>query len=81
MLARQGYDVWLGNTRGNKYSKGHQGSPSNFEKWNYDFETMGDLDITAEIDYALRVSGQKKLAYIGHSQGTSQMFYALSHNE
>lgn len=39
--------------------------------WNYDFEEMGDLDITTEIDYALKVSGQKKLAYIGHSQGTT----------
>ena len=51
---------------------------------------MGDLDITTEIDYALRVTGEKKLAYIGHSQGkilannflgTTQMFYGLSHNE
>jgi len=42
---------------------------------------MGDLDITTEIDYALKVSGEKKLAYIGHSQGTTQMYYGLSHNE
>jgi lysosomal acid lipase/cholesteryl ester hydrolase len=66
-VARAGYDVWLGNSRGNKYSKGHQGSISNYDRWNYDFEEMGDLDITTEIDYALKVSGEKKLAYIGHS--------------
>ena len=70
-MARAGYDVWLGNSRGNKYSKGHQGSISNYDRWNYDFEEMGDLDITTEIDYALKVSGEKKLAYIGHSQGTT----------
>ena len=23
VLARNGYDVWLGNNRGNKYAKGH----------------------------------------------------------
>jgi triacylglycerol esterase/lipase EstA (alpha/beta hydrolase family) len=34
---------------------------------------MGDLDITAEIDYVLRVSGQAKLAYIGHSQGINTL--------
>jgi pimeloyl-ACP methyl ester carboxylesterase len=27
------------------------------------------------------VSGRPKITYIGHSQGTSQMFYALSTNE
>lgn len=64
---RAGYDVWLGNSRGNKYSKDHQGSISNYNRWNYDFEEMGDLDITTEIDYVLRVTGQHKLAYVGHS--------------
>jgi alpha-beta hydrolase superfamily lysophospholipase len=57
MLSRAGYDVWLGNTRGNKYSHDHQGSISNFNKWDFDFETMGDLDITKEIDYVLQVTG------------------------
>ncbi len=56
-VARAGYDVWLGNTRGNKYSHDHEGSISNYDKFNYDFETMGDLDITTEIDYALKITG------------------------
>ena len=70
-VARAGYDVWLGNTRGNKYSHDHAGSISNRDKWDFDFEVMGDLDITQEIDYVLKVTGQKKVAYIGHSQGTT----------
>jgi pimeloyl-ACP methyl ester carboxylesterase len=57
VVARAGYDVWLGNTRGNKYSKDHQGYVSNYDRWNFDFEEMGDLDIPTEIDYALRVTG------------------------
>ena len=75
VAARAGYDVWLGNTRGNKYSKGHQGSPSNYDRWNFDFEEMGDLDITAEIEYSLKVTGEKKVAYIGHSQGIFTLFH------
>jgi len=67
VVSRAGYDVWLGNTRGNKYSQGHAGYVSNYDKWNYDFEEMGDSDITTEIDYVLKVTGQKKVAYVGHS--------------
>jgi lysosomal acid lipase/cholesteryl ester hydrolase len=82
VLARAGYDVWLGNSRGNKYSKKHSNPKiSHYDYWNFDWATMGEFDITAEIDYVLKVSKQQKLAYIGHSQGTSQMFYGLAKNE
>jgi len=33
------------------------------------------------IDYELKTTGRKNLTWIGHSQGTSQMFAALSTNE
>lgn len=39
---------------------------------------MGDYDAVAQIEYALKHSGTEKVAYIGHSQGTTQMFYGLS---
>lgn len=35
----------------------------------------------AQIGKAIEVSGKSKLTYIGHSQGTSQMFYALCTNQ
>jgi pimeloyl-ACP methyl ester carboxylesterase len=41
---------------------------------------MGEFDAPAQIEMALQVSGQKKVTYIGHSQGTTQMFHALSKN-
>ena len=49
--------------------------------WNFGFEEMGDYDITTEIEYILKITEQDKLVYIGHSQATSLMFWALSHNE
>lgn len=67
VLARQGYDVWLGNSRGNKYSHSSSVSKSNYDFWNYDFENMGDDDITTEIQYVLDITRQQKVAYIGHS--------------
>jgi pimeloyl-ACP methyl ester carboxylesterase len=71
ILARAGYDVWLGNSRGNKYSHTASVSKSNYDFWNYGYENMGDDDITTEISYLLKVNGHAKVAYVGHSQGTS----------
>jgi lysosomal acid lipase/cholesteryl ester hydrolase len=82
VLARAGYDVWLGNSRGNKYSKQHiNPSISHYDYWNFDWGTMGMHDLPGAIDYVLKVTGKPKLAYIGHSQGTTQMFYGLAKNE
>ena len=35
----------------------------------------------ASIDYVRDFTGQEKVSYMGHSQGTSQMFYALAVKE
>lgn len=42
---------------------------------------MGDFDLTSQIDYVLKQTGQRKLTYMGHSQGTTQMFYSMATNE
>lgn len=79
-LARKGYDVWLGNSRGNKYSVGHKTLDPKKDKqyWQFSFTEMGEYDLPAMTEFASKEAGVKKLAYIGHSQGTSQMFYALA---
>ena len=41
---------------------------------------MGKYDAPAQIELALQKSGRKSLTYVGHSQGTTQMFYALQAN-
>ena len=42
---------------------------------------MGKFDTTALVDKVLQLTGQKKIAYVGYSQGTTQMFSALSENQ
>eukprot|EP00347_Sterkiella_histriomuscorum_P002909 403366326 len=82
VASRAGYDVWLGNNRGNKYSHHlYSGEKSKQQYWDFSFQEMGDFDIPAMIQYVLNVTNQEKLAYAGHSQGTTQMFYALATNE
>lgn len=39
---------------------------------------MGLKDVPALIDYILAKTGQQKLTYIGHSQGTTQLFLGAS---
>ncbi|KAL0883486.1 hypothetical protein ABMA27_016854 [Loxostege sticticalis] len=78
-LAEAGYDVWVGNVRGNKYSRRHvKLNPDKNKKkfWNFSLNEMGMYDLPASIDFILNKTGQKKLAAIGHSQGTSS-FYVL----
>ena len=79
VLADKGYDVWISNSRGNKYSRSHVSlNPSSKEFWDYSFQEMGKYDIQANIEFILQQTGKSKLTYIGHSQGTTQMFAALS---
>lgn len=79
ILADNNYDVFLANSRGNKYSLSHERlSPSSSQFWDFDFDQHATLDIPASVDTALKVSGQKKLILIAHSQGATASFIGLS---
>ena len=81
ILVEQGYDVWLGNNRGNKYSRKHLILSSKDEKfWNYSLDEFAMFDIPNTIDYVLKVTNKKSLSYIGFSQGSAQCLAALSLN-
>ena len=41
---------------------------------------MGKYDQPALMEYVLEKSGVENLTYVGHSQGTSQIFSALHEN-
>ena len=41
---------------------------------------MGMYDVTANIEFIKKKSGNKKIYYIGYNQGTTQMFYGLIKN-
>ena len=72
LLADAGYDVWLGNYRGNTYSRSHCSlNPKIKEFWKFSWDEMGKYDIPAMIDKVRQVSGQEKIYYIGHSMGTT----------
>ena len=79
LLADEGYDIWIGNSRGNRYSRAHTRlKPSDPEFWNFSWHEIGVYDLPASIDYILEETKFKKLQYIGHSQGTTSFFVLTS---
>lgn len=72
MLADMGYDVWLGNARGNRYSRRHISiSPESSQFWQFSWHEVGTTDLPNTIDFILSTTGHEQLHYIGHSQGTT----------
>ena len=69
VAAKGGYDVWLGNSRGNTYSRAHirLNPDKDKEFWDFDWQEMGTKDVPKVIDYILSKTGYTKVAYIGHS--------------
>ncbi|KAM9197567.1 gastric triacylglycerol lipase isoform 1-T1 [Dugong dugon] len=81
ILADAGYDVWLGNSRGNTWARRNiYYSPDSVEFWAFSFDEMAKYDLPATIDFIVNKTGQEKLYYVGHSQGTTIGFIAFSTN-
>uniref|UniRef100_A0A1B0CF41 Partial AB-hydrolase lipase domain-containing protein n=2 Tax=Lutzomyia longipalpis TaxID=7200 RepID=A0A1B0CF41_LUTLO len=83
LLADAGYDVWMGNARGNVWSRKHVSlNPDNpltrHQFWDFSWHEMAIYDIPAMIDFILKTTGRTKLHYVGHSQGTTVLFVMLS---
>ena len=79
IFANAGFDVWVGNNRGSRYSRSHVSlSPTDKAFWDFSFDEMAKYDVPANIALIREITGVEKLTYIGHSMGTTQMFAALS---
>ena len=80
-LAKAGNNVWTGNNRGTKYSFEHSNFPSTSSNfWNFNIDDLGKYDVPAMINHVIKQTGQTKINLIGFSQGSAQIFIALSHN-
>lgn len=78
-LSDLGYDVWMGNARGNRYSRNHTSlSIDDHRFWWFSFHEIGYYDVPAMIDYILEKTQQQNLQYVGHSQGTTVFFVMAS---
>lgn len=82
-LARSGFDVWLGNLRGNRYTSHEKFSSTNQEFWDFSLDQFARFDIPAMVKYILQqihLKGQEqqsRLSLVGFSQGSAASFAAL----
>ncbi|KAL5080615.1 hypothetical protein RYX36_009036 [Vicia faba] len=78
ILADDGFDVWITNTRGSKYSRNHTSlDPSNEKYWDWSWDELVSDEMPAIIDFVFNQTGQK-INYLGHSLGTLVALVSLS---
>jgi pimeloyl-ACP methyl ester carboxylesterase len=86
IAASAGYDVWLGNTRGNRYSREHiDWNPNHDEAyWEFSFAEMGKFDIPAFISYIAEETNilfdRRKITLVAYDQGATAAFYGITKN-
>ncbi|XP_043481797.1 uncharacterized protein LOC122510908 [Leptopilina heterotoma] len=73
LLVENGYDVWLGNNRGNTFGKNHTHFlETSYGFWDFSWHEFGIYDLPAMIDYILKETNTNDLNYICYSQGCTQ---------
>ncbi|XP_044757356.1 lipase 3-like [Coccinella septempunctata] len=79
-LMKQGYDVWLINNRGTIHSRRHTrlNSRTDKEYWQFSWQEIGLMDMPATIDLILANNKHEKVALLGHSEGSFEIFVGLS---
>ncbi|KZC09174.1 Lipase 3, partial [Dufourea novaeangliae] len=79
ILADWGYDVWLASIRGTRYSRNHKWLTTKDSRyWMFSWHEIGFYDLPAMIDGILNVTKQKKILYIGFSQGGTSFLVMAS---
>ncbi|XP_011651564.1 triacylglycerol lipase 2 isoform X1 [Cucumis sativus] len=78
ILADNGYDVWIANTRGTRFSRRHTTlNPTDQAFWNWSWDELVLYDLPAVFDHVSQQTSQK-IHYVGHSLGTLIVLASLS---
>jgi len=68
ILADEGFDVWIANGRGTRWSHGHKTySKHDREYWDWTWDELAEFDLPAMLKFVMTTTGSK-VFYVGHSQ-------------
>ncbi|CAG9853867.1 unnamed protein product [Phyllotreta striolata] len=84
LLSDAGYDVWLGNYRGNAYSEEHVNlTVYDQEYWNHGMDEVALVDLPSNFQTILKHTAPgSKIIFIGHSLGTAvSLMYSAEYPE
>lgn len=78
ILADAGFDVWVGNVRGTRWTHGHVSvSRDKKEFWDWSWDELAEYDLFAMLELVCNVT-KSQVYYVGHSQGTIMAFAAFT---
>ena len=78
-LAEEGYDVWLGNLRGNHLSRQHLNLTEEQEEyWDWSFPEVIHNDLPAFVKFVKSETGYEKIVMLGHSMGGAAVLWMLA---
>lgn len=72
VLANNGYDVFLLNLRGSRYSRKHTTlSITESAFWDYTLDHLAQYDLSTAFKFIEKLTGHRKVLYVGHNSGAS----------
>ncbi|XP_024371740.1 triacylglycerol lipase 1 [Physcomitrium patens] len=79
ILADEGFDVWIANGRGTRWSHGHRRySKHDRRYWDWTWDELAQYDLPALFEFIMTATGSK-VFYVGHSQGTITGLASFTH--
>jgi pimeloyl-ACP methyl ester carboxylesterase len=72
-----GYDVWMTNVRGNRFSRNHTSldpdSPTDAGPfWAFSWDHHAATDLPAAVEHVVAATGVERMLYVGYSQASRQ---------
>ncbi len=79
-LASKGFDVWLPNFRGNRYSRRHESLNPDRDTlfWDFSMDELIAKDVPSILRFVVNATGGQQVHYVGHSMGAGTLVAAAS---